>query len=84
MIAEAEPAPEEQPQPVAATVAGMATFAEEDNDRQPALDLGEGGAPATDPAEPQPPVEEDTQTRVNELEREMARLLGEITAKRTT
>ena len=81
MIAEAEPAPEEQPQPVA--MAEMATFAEEDLDRQPALDLGEGGAPATDPAEPQAPAEEDTQTRVNELEREMARLLGEITSKRT-
>lgn len=52
---------------------------------QPRLDLGDGAARSsqTSPfARPAPRTDDDTAAKVNDLEREMARLLGEITQKR--
>jgi hypothetical protein len=49
---------------------------------QPSLDLGENEAPAT--AAEEPPQAAEGEAKVSDLEREMARLLGEITARRSS
>ena len=96
MVAEAEPLP---PSPAApAAEPAPRTFAEAELEaaeaaRQSALDLGDGEAPATaaEPPEPafdapeQPEVAPANSTnRVSDLEREMARLLDEITTRRSS
>jgi hypothetical protein len=53
--------------------------------RRPSDLNGHGGGqePEMDPFAPPPTATDDTAAKVNDLEREMARLLGEITSKRT-
>jgi flagellar biogenesis protein FliO len=63
------------------------TYPENANGREPHLDFGETGRPASAESSPMVPAAGNaaaTAAKVNDLEREMARLLEEITVKRTS
>jgi flagellar biogenesis protein FliO len=80
--------PMSEPAPAFPELPQAPTFEESEamaNDHRPSMLNGHGreSEPELDPFSPPHPQADDTAAKVNDLEREMARLLGEITSKRS-
>ena len=94
MTAEAEPLPPAPPPAPAPATFAEAEWEAAEEARQSALDLGDGDVPATASGEEETapataPAQDgtapaDPAARVGDLEREMARLLDEITTRRSS